>query len=109
MAGRALFSVVAALCILNVALAANTNAPKITDILANADVDEALGSAWSGSFLQQPNSYQVRGGWIYADSNYPDAHKYILVQHASKDRSPQGLYIILKCFITIMYCVLVRI
>ncbi|GLJ27188.1 hypothetical protein SUGI_0532940 [Cryptomeria japonica] len=90
MAGRALFSVVAALCILNIAFAGNTNAPKITDILTDRDVQEALGTAWKESFLQSPNSYQVRGGWIYADSNYPDAHKYIVVQQASKDRSPQG-------------------
>ncbi|GLJ27179.1 hypothetical protein SUGI_0532840 [Cryptomeria japonica] len=90
MAGRAMISVVAALCIINVALAATTNAPKVTDILANQDVQEALATAWKESFLQNPNSYQVRGGWVYADSNYPDDHKYIVVQLASKDRSPQG-------------------
>ena len=97
MAGRAVFSLVAALCIINIALAVNNNAPKVTDILADKDVQEALRTAWKESFAQNPKSPQVRGGWIYADSNYPDDHKYLLVQHASKDRSTQGLlYVILE-------------
>ncbi|GLJ58037.1 hypothetical protein SUGI_1408460 [Cryptomeria japonica] len=86
MAGRALLSVVVGLLILNIALTGNSYAPQITDILADKVVLEALGTAWKESFAQNPISYQVRGGWIYAD-----AHKYIVVQHASKDHSPQGV------------------
>ncbi|WP_160336953.1 hypothetical protein, partial [Listeria monocytogenes] len=83
--------VVAALCIIvNTAYGGNNGAPTVTDILANDDVQQELGKAWKDSFLQQSNSYQARGGWIYADSNYPDGHKYLLVQHATKDRSQQG-------------------
>ncbi|KAH9292913.1 hypothetical protein KI387_041902 [Taxus chinensis] len=82
----------AALCILiSTAFAGNANgngnAPTVTEIISNEDVQQALGKAWKESFNSISNSNTQRGGWIYADSNYPDDHKYLLVQHATKQRS----------------------
>lgn len=87
-------------------LAANNNTPKVTDILADQEnfahsvegkqveggnvqcLDmKAMNTTSKESFAQNPKSAQVRGGWIYADSNYPDDHKYLLVQHTSKDHT----------------------
>jgi len=65
--------------------AAARDAPKAADIVANQDFQAALGKAWGESFVGN-NLYQVRGGWVYADSNNPDQ---LFVQLASPQGSAQ--------------------